>query len=189
MKKAQKIVCCLLVVPLFICLFACASVSTDELGFREKDDNNMLSFARWGYTGGYSTRLINEITLTGEEGSMFFCSTSTQDQKKEGGLHVDNRGPNGIPSATVESGASIFWWYRYYDEEGMHYPENDPIWLEFIKRKDSHILGYAVVRIDKIKECHYEPIVVKAVTFPKTNGKYQEVTKEQVQELMKNAEA
>lgn len=173
----------LLVFPLCVTFASCSSVN--EFGLREAKDSNMVAFEMWG-DFVVSTIEINRITLTGEEGSEFICSTSTGDVNSEGKFLLNTREDG--TSVTVPSGSTVFWSCRDYDEEGMQLAQNDRIWLEFINQKDSHIIGYAVVRVDKISDYNYEPTVVKSVTFPKENGKYQAVTREQVAQLMKDAE-
>ncbi len=185
MRKRQKLLCFFLVIPMFVFLFACTS--ENEFGIREKNDRSMVKLGGWGDTGGFSYSLVNRITLTGEEGSEFVCSTSSQDPKEEGTFVLDTLS-KGATSETISSGTTIYWLYRYYDETEMFYPENETIWLEFINQKDSQIIGYAVVRVDKIADWYYEPEVVKAVTFPKMGGQYQTVTEEQVNQLIKNVE-
>ncbi len=162
---------------------ACSSVN--EFGLREAKDSDMVAFEMWG-DNVVSTIEINRITLTGEEGSEFICSTSTGDMYSEGKFLLNTHSDG--TSVTVSSGSTIYWSYRVYDEEEMHLVQNDRIWLEFINQKDSHIVGYAVVRVDKIADYNYEPTVVKSVTFPKEDGEYQAVTMEQVAQLMSNLE-
>ena len=58
--------------------------------------------------------------------------------------------------------------------------QNDCIWLEFVNQKKHRILGYAVVRVDKVSDLVYEPTLIKSVTFPRLNW----VTMEQVEQLM-----
>ncbi len=164
-------------------LTACSSVN--EFGLRESKDSDMVAFEMWG-DHVVSTIEINKITLTGEDGSEFICSTSTGDVYSEGKF-LPNTHEDGT-SVTVPSGSTIYWDYRVYDEEEMQLVQNDRIWLEFINQKDSHIVGYAVVRVDKIADYNYEPTLVKSVTFPKEDGEYQAVTMEQVAQLMRSAE-
>lgn len=164
-------------------LTACSSVN--EFGLREVKDSDMVAFEMWG-DNVVSTIEINKITLTGEDGSEFICSTSTGDVYSEGKFLL-NTHEDGT-SVTVPSGSTIYWDYRVYDEEEMQLVQNDRIWLEFINQKDSHIVGYAVVRVDKIADYHYEPTLVKSVTFPKEDGEHQAVTTEQVAQLMSNLE-
>ena len=185
MRKIKNILCLLLAMSMFTVLFACAT--ENELGILEKTDNNMVTFEMWGDTMGISTAYINYTTLRGEEGSEFVCSTSTQDPMQEGLFLSDTR--TGGTTLTTASGTTIFWTYQSYDEEGyLHFSENETIWLEFVNRKDSQIIGYAVVKVTRIDKYNYEPEVVKAVTFPRVNGEYQTVTEEQITQLIKNVE-
>lgn len=167
-----------------ISLSACGS--ENELGLREQKDNGMIALDVWGNTMAYSTTQINRITLSGEDGSEFVCSTKSDLLEKEGRFLSNTQ--SGDTSLTVANGSTVFWAYRYYDENGMQIAQNDRIWLEFINRKDSRILGYAVVRVDKIANYHYEANVVKSVTFPQVNGMYQTVTEDQVHQLMNHLE-
>lgn len=182
----KKFLLSMIVVLFAGCIVLAACGVENELGFREENDGDMVSFNFWGDTAGFSTVEVNQITLTGEEGSEFLCTTSSGDLQKEGRFLLDTQ--SGDTSVTVPSGSTIFWAYRYYDEEGMKLAQDDQIWLEFINRKDENIVGYAVVRVDKITDCNYEPTVVKSVTFPHVNGRYQTVTMEQVAQLISNAE-
>ena len=184
MRKIKNTLCLLLAMSMFTVLFACAT--KNELGILEKTDNNMVTFKMWGFTGAISTVYINYTTLKGEEGSEFVCSTSTQDPKQEGLFLLDSRTAD--TTVTTASGTTIYWIYWANDEEGMHISENETIWLEIVNRKDSQIIGYAVVKVTRIGESNYEPEVVKAVTFPKVNDEYQTVTEEQVNLLINNAE-
>lgn len=181
----KRFISLLSLLVLTVCLMFSACGSVNELGLREIKDSDMIAFDMWGdYV--VSTIEINKITLTGEDGSEFICSTSTGDVYSEGKFLLNTHSDG--TSVTVSSGSTIYWDYRVYDEEGMQLVQNDRIWLEFINQKDSHIVGYAVVRVDKIADYNYQPTVVKSVTFPKAGGKYQEVTTEQVAQLMRSAE-
>ncbi len=173
----------LFVVALCAALSACSSVN--ELGLREANDGDMISFDLWGNTGNISTVEVNKITLTGEDGSEFVCSVRSGDVQEEGQFLLDTH--TGGTTVTVPSGSTIYWSCRNYDEGGMSVARGEQIWLEFINQKNSHIVGYAVVRVDKIAEYHYEPTIVRAVTFPQVDGAYQSVTMEQVARLIGSA--
>ena len=163
----------------------CACAPKNELGIREKENTNMVEFYMWGDVGGISTSRVNAITLTGKDGSEFVCSTSTGDPYKEGAFFVKKLAERDVP-ITVTSGTTVYWTFRNHEEDGMHYPENETIWLEIINRKDSKNIGYAVIKVDKISQFHYEPTLVKAVTFQGI-GKGS-LTDEQVEQLMKSVE-
>lgn len=185
MKNTRRLLSLfLLIIPMFILLFGCNP--KNEFGIREKNDKNMVKLDRWGDTSGISLTLVNDITLTGEEGSEFSCSIGSGDTKEAGtflfGIHHD------VTSATVSSGTTIYWFCQYSDGTESHISKAETVWLEFINRKDSQIIGYVVVKVNRIADFHYEPEVVKAVTFPKVNGKYQEVTDEQVNQLIAEIE-
>lgn len=182
----MKLKCFMLFCILMICTTMTACGGTiNEFGIREIESGNMITFDMWG-RNDVSTIEINQITLMGENGSEFVCSTSSGDAGKEGkfllSTHLDGT------SVTVPSGSTIYWSYRNYAGEGMQLAQCDRIWLEFINQKDSHIIGYAVVRVDKIADYNYEPTVVKSVTFPKRDGEYQAVTMEQVAQMMSDLE-
>ncbi len=187
----KKIVTILLaaIVSLSLISFGGCNGSKNELGFREEDAKGMIEMNFFG-SKAVSYCLVNEIALKGEEGSEFVCSTRLQDPKKEGLFLLDTH--SSASSVTVASGTSIYWSDVYYDGTGTYFAENETIWLEFINRKDSNIIGYAVVRLEKLPEeasKTHDPTIVKAVTFPKTLGIfYQNVTEEQVGQLIKNAE-
>lgn len=183
-KRFLSLSLSILLISMFAVLSACAT--ENEFGIREKENKNMVKLDEWGDTGRFSTSYLNKITLTGEEGSEFVCSTSSNNPIDEGKFLSHTQTSDTL--ITVSSGTTISWYYRHYDETGMHIAENETIWLEFINRKDSQIIGYAVVRVDKIADYYYDAEVVKAVTFPKVGGNYQTVTEEQVNQLIKNAE-
>ena len=175
----------LIMIPMCIFLFACSP--KNELGIYEKEEEDMVTLDVWGDTSGFSTVEVNQITLTGAKDSEFVCSTSTQDPGKEGNFIFRSTPYSSETSVTVSSGTTVFWSYRHYDENGMLTAGSDTVWLEFINRKDSDIIGYAVVKVEKLGYCNYEAEVIKAVSFPKVNGKYQEVTEEQVNQLIDSA--
>ncbi len=177
MRKRQKLLCFFLVIPMFVFLFACTS--ENELGIREKKNKDMVKLNFGPVIISYS--LSNGITLTGEEGSEFVCTTSSQDPEKEGVFLLDTLS-DGNPSVTVASGTTIYWFCNPF-------AVSEVTWLEFINQKDSQIIGYAVVRVEtNADQGFYKPEVVKAVAFPKVGGKYQAITDEQVNQLIKNAE-
>ena len=165
----------------------CACAPKNEFGIREKKNKNMVKFGWWGDTIAISTSFVDGFTLTGIDGSEFVCSTSTGDPYKEGAFFVDRLFERDVP-ITVTSGTTVYWTYYYHNDDGTYYPENETIWLEIINRKDSKNIGYAVIKVDKITKFHYEPTLVKAVTFPKVDGEYPTVTDEQVEQLMKSVE-
>ena len=171
-------------------IMLCASFSAcsfvNEFGLRELKETDMIAFDSWGNTLNFSTIEVNKIILSGETGSEFICSTSSCDIQKEGKFLLDTHVGN--TSVTVPSGSTIYWSYRYNADGGMLYAQNEQIWLEFINQKDSHIVGYAVVRVDKVADYCYEPTVVRSAIFPKDDGEYQEITTEQVMQLIKNVE-
>lgn len=165
------------------CFAGCAS--ENQFGLREKNDENMVKLASWGLVA--STVEVNKIALTGEEGSEFVCSTSSNDPQEEGVFILNIR--SSAASVTVSSGSSVYWSNVFYDDENyMSTAQKDTIWLEFINRKDSHTIGYAVVKVIKIDEIRYEAEVMKSVTFPKSEGKYQDVTNEQINRLIADVE-
>ena len=189
MRRMQKLFCFLLAASMLAALCACAP--KNELGIREKDNKNMVTFHFGPRVVSYS--LSNGIVLKGEEGSEFICSTSTQDPKQEGVFLLNTLSVGGkATSVTVASGTTVYWANWYDDENGTHYSENETIWLEFINRKDSKIIGYAVGRLDELAEDDasgtHAATLVKAVTFPKVDGEYPTVTDEQVEQLMKSVE-
>lgn len=192
MIKAKKSVLCglscvlIFCIPMFAMLYACASVN--KYGIREKGDKDMIKLNSWIDTGAISTSQVNHITLTGEEGSEFVCSTSSNDAYKEGNFWYYAPAVAYGTSITVSSGTTVYWSCLFYDDTGMQIVENETIWLEFVNRKNTDIIGYAVVRVDKISDYHYNAEVVKAVTFPKVNGEYQAVTEEQVNQLIDSIE-
>lgn len=177
MKLKHFMIFCILM----ICttMTACGG-TVNELGIREIENGNMVTFDLWGLVA--STFEVNKITLTGENGSEFICSTSSGDASKEGVFLLDSY--SGGTSVAVPSGSTIFWSDRDYGEDGMTTAQNDCIWLEFVNQKKHRILGYAVVRVDKVSDLVYEPTLIKSVTFPKLNW----VTMEQVEQLMDEVE-
>ena len=172
MKKRQWFVL-FLVLSLCISLFACTSAN--EFGIREKSDKNMVEL-HFGPMG-LSYTLTNAITLKGEEESEFVCTTSSQDQVKEGAFLLDSFS-DGNTSVTVASETTIYWFCNPF-------AVSEVTWLEFINQKNSQIIGYAVVKVEtNVDQGFYKAEVVKAVTFPKIGGKYQTVTEEQVNQLI-----
>ena len=184
MRKIKNTLCLLLAMSMFTVLFACAT--KNEFGILEKTDNNMVKFCGWGNMIAISYTRVNGIAMTGEEGSESRCSINSGETKEAGTFLFNHR--YDVTSATVESGTIIYWCFQYHDEVEVHNSEKEVVWLEFINQKDSHILGYAVVKVNRISQSYYEPEVVKAVTFPKVNDEYQTVTEEQVNLLINNAE-
>lgn len=187
-KSQKKVIVSVLSVFLGFLLVVTAAITGIFIKSTE-ESKSMVQFGGWGDTLAISTIEVNGITLTGEEGSEFVCSTSSNNPKKEGCFIYRSTPPYSSDTpVTVSSGTTIFWSYHYSDETGSYNVENGPVWLEFINRKGSKILGYAVVRVDRIAKCHYEPEVVKAVIFPKVNGEYQKITEERVRLLMHSVE-
>ena len=157
----------------------------NEFGLLEQNSSGMVSFERWGETSNVSTVEVNLLTFTGEDGSSFVCSTRSKQLSSEGKLLCGEQ--EGV-SVIVSNGETVFWSARYCDDAGAQVAENDVVWIEVINQKDTHILGYAIVRVDKASDFNYQPTLVKAVTFPQVNGKYQAVTAEQVAQLIGNEE-
>ncbi len=159
--------------------------SKNELGIREEDAKEMVEMeSTLINTMAVSYTLHNPITLTGEDESEFVC-TSLQDAGNEGGFHLKDASKD-TSSITVASGTTIYWSSGFPGKLGT---SKEVFWFEFINRKESHILGYAVVKVERITDFYYVPTIVKSVTFPKTLGIfYQNVTEEQVGQLIKNAE-
>lgn len=187
-KRLLSLSLFLLMIPMFVFFGACNAGNK----IREENDESMVKLNSWIDTIAISTAQVNQITLTGEEDSEFVCSTSSNNAYKEGNFwyyapaDASDKSIYGT-SITVSSGTTVYWSFLHYDETEMHIAENETIWLEFINRKDSQIIGYAVVRVDKITDYHYKAEVVKAVAFPKVNGEYQTVTEKQVNRLIDNA--
>lgn len=170
-----------LMVSAFVFFGACNA----EIQIREENDETMVKLDNWGNTVAVSTVEVNLITLFGEEDSEFVCSTRRNDPKREG-VFLSDTHSSGTP-ITVSSNSTLAWSCLYYDDaNNMLIAKKDTIWLKFINRKDSRILGYAVVKVNKIADYNYEATVVKSVTFPKADGADQAITEKEVNRLIDN---
>ena len=70
-------------------------------------------------------------------------------------------------------------------------PEYDHVYTDIIIYCEEHIIGYAVMRYDRLYNefggtTNYDPYLIASVLFPKQNGEYQSVTKEYVTEHIEN---
>lgn len=143
-----------------------------------EDAPDMIHLERWGDTGGYSGVSYNKFTVNREENDFFDCFDETER------LHTqeETRIPQNSLSSRLNlySGESGYWLYDHSDGKT---PAETYIEIYVVggsKESFNKYVGYAVIKVINVGECNYSATVIKSETFPPIDGKYQDITRDQV---------
>ena len=88
-------------------------------------------------------------------------------------------------------------WHPMYslddDPNAQNNPAYDHVYTEIIIYCDDHIIGYALMRFDRIHGdfrplTMYAPVMVESILFPKRNGEFQKITEDYVVDCISAAE-
>lgn len=117
--------------------------------------------------------------------------------KVERGMYFDYSSGDyiqGLGTEFTRQNPSFASWAPVYvtddDPNADNYPEYDHVYTEIIIYCESHIVGYTIMRFDRIYNefgatTNYDPYIVASVLFPKLNGEYQNIAKKYVDECIR----
>ena len=136
---------------------------------QESNAKDMVELKTWFFTSGVPNNIIE--LHSDDEDVTFTCKTYG------GRFWYDSQ------EATVSAGDFVSWYDNQYDGEYDY--------VDIVAHDGEHIVGYAVVKITIMDYSAptgwHTAEVLKAVTFPKQLGKYQDVSERQVKKLIAQA--
>ena len=161
-------------VALIMCLSLFAGCNE---GIKEKSVNNMIELHTWYFTSGIPN---NAIKVKHSDNDVDFICAVDKGRLWSYDTHEFRK------NVAVKTSSTIYWDYFDMDEES----EVSEAYLEIVLKKDDTIIGYAVIKIERIeKSFDYSAKVLKSVLFPKVSGQYQEVSEEYVKATIEKIKA
>ena len=141
-----------------------------EIKSNVEEGSSMVELNTWFFTSGVPN---NVIKVKHENSNAIF-------EIKVYNGHIFGIGAGFTRTTTLKVGEETSWQVIIEQSVDMDY-------VDIVVKVNKNIIGYVVIKINRVGDSwlNYTPTILKSVTFPKVNGRYQKVTEEYVQQQIK----